>query len=108
MFTDVRHLLRRLLGFLDEFVDLLFICHYCDHFFFHSFVGLTILLPDDYVTGVLLYEAKYLLKDKVIDCIVFYFFSVLSESLSINILNFLEYLFISFLELFFTDKFFEY
>lgn len=88
MFTDVGHLVWGLLGFFDEFVDLFFVCNYCDHFFFHFFVGLTILLANDYVVGILLYEAEYFLNDKVIDRIVFDFFSVLLKSFSINILYF--------------------
>jgi hypothetical protein len=108
MFTDDRHLLRTLLGFFDEFVDLFFVSNYCNHFFFHFFVSLAILLPDDYVVGILLYEAKYFLNDEVVDCIVFDPFSVLLKSLFFNILNFFKYFFINFPKLFFTHKFFEY
>ena len=107
MFADVRHLVWGLLGFFDELVDLFFIGHYSDHFFFHFFVGLAVLLANDYVVGVLLYEAEYFLNDKVIDRIVFDFFSVLLKSFSINILYFWEYFFINLLELLLTYKFFE-
>ena len=89
IFVDGGHLMRSIHSFFEVPIDLFLISHNRNHFFFHFFIGLKVLLPYCYVGGVFLYETEYFLDYKVINSVVLDLLSMLLKLYTVDVLNFL-------------------